>query len=497
MKKHLGIFGCLLLVFAMLLGTAGCKTDKNNPADTKSDSEETEDIDLLADLPQGYFATEEGSSREFKILNNTSNYGLTIMDTESVSTTLDSEIFNRNRYIEEKLGILFDVTELGFADNYTTMYNLTLAGTYNYDICYNEAWEQALLIQVDAYRKTSEYKDYIDLTKPWWYSDVIDNLSVFGNSYLIAGDMQMMYNDSLWCLAVNNDIVEDHTGVTHPYDLVKSGDWTFDALYQICVDTWVEDVNNPKYGVVTWHNFANAMMAAGEVKLIVKDEEKGLVQNTVDTHFVDVYGKLLTQFFTESGDGKLMGVRASDKSENWNNFSEYLKKFQGVFTDGNATFMAGTVGDMRTYLIGSEMDYGIVPMPKYSADQKQYISYVYEGAALCGIPTTIAEDDLQYVCTVLEWLCAYSYQDIRPLYYDNILHGRVAKDPTTVEMLDIVFGVDERGKAYMELDSMMKLGLAAVISTTVSNKDTAINSQVSSRADITNSTLEKTVEKYR
>lgn len=495
MKRIISLLLCLLMLIYAAFCVGGCSASDED-TDTSGEAPLDTGDPLYADLPAGDFRDASGNPYEFNILNVESNYGLSMMDSDNMASAYDSAVYARNRTVESTLGIKITVTDMPFADNYSAISTLASAGDYVYDICYNEAWEQSLLVQSGVYHSVNKYGNYLNFEKPWWYSSVINDLSVFGNSFLVAGDMNMMYNDSLWCVAVNKEIIEKHNA-TSPYTLVDSGNWTYDTMYQLCVDTWEENENNPTYGTVSWTRFANAMIAAADIKLIAKDNTNGLVQNEVSNRFIEVYNKLNTLFFTNNGDGKLMGVRASDKSSNYVNFSDELKSFQKMFTTGRATFMGGTVGDMRTYLPSSGVDYGIVPMPKYETEQEQYISYVYEGAALCGIPTAASDTHINRTCTVLEWLCAYSYKNVKSVYYEIILQARVAQDPTSVEMLDIIFGINEKGRTYIELDSMMKLGLASIIEVKLSDNSTAINSALSAQKIKIDKTLLTTVKAYQ
>ena len=504
MKRISLLLLCLLLATAMLFGVVGCNEKKPNPQETtdgSDDIEETEpstEEDLLADLPKRNYLTESGSPTEIKILNNTSNYGLTIMDTDNMDTQLDSTIFSRNRYIEEELGISFAVTEMSYGEITSLMGTLAQGGAYAYDLVYNESRDQMVVVQKNAYYSVNDYKQYLDLSKPWWYEDAINDITISGNNFLLAGDMQMMFNDSIWCLAYNKEIVNDHmSDDPTPYKLVEKGEWTMEKLYQVVTNTQI-DGDEERYGVVSWINFASAMMAASNIQLVVKDETDGLVANPVDDRFVTIYRNLLEKFFESNGEGEINAIRTSYDSQSYlsGKFPEEVANFQALFTSGKATFMAGTVGDMRTYLPGSEVQYGIIPLPKYEVSQKEYISYVYEGAAYCGIPRAVKAEDLERICTVMEWLGGHSYDSYRPYYYDVVLDGRVSKDPTAAKMLDIIFGATEDGKTYIELANVLKINTSSTIQLRISDANSSIKSAVSSAKELVDDQLYKIVLFY-
>ena len=503
MKRISLLLLCWLLAGATLLGAVGCTTqdpdNKNTEESTttpEDDTVETEE-DLLATLPQGNYLTESGSPTEFKILNNTSNYGLTIMDSDNMDTQINSTIYSRNRYIEEELGIAFNVTEMSYGEITSLMGTLAQGGSYEYDLVYNESRDQMVVVQKNAYYSVNDYKQYLDLEKPWWYADAINDITICGNNFLLASDMQMMFNDSIWCIAYNKDIINDHLGdQPTPYKLVEKGEWTMEKLYQMVMDTQID--GEERYGVGSWINFASAMLAASDIQLVVKDETSGLVATSVDDRFVTIYRNLLEKFFESNGKGQTNAIRTTYDSQSYlnGNFPEEIANFQGLFNAGKATFMAGTVGDMRTYLPSSEIKYGIIPLPKYEESQDEYISYVYEGAAYCGIPAAVKADDLQRVCTIMEWLGGHSYDSYRPVYYDVVLDGRVAKDPDAAKMLDIIFGATEDGKTYIELSNVLKISTSTTIQGCISDANSSIKSRINSTKELVDDQLSKIVIFY-
>lgn len=195
----------------------------------------------------------------------------------------------------------------------------------------------------------------------------------------------------------------------------------------------------------------------------------------LDTRFSDVYGTIMRDFFSDNGNDRENYIRTSYDSESYTSGKFATKDTQWVFEEGRATFLGGTIGDMRLYVAGKAVPYGIVPLPKYDSNQAQYVSYVYEAGALCGVPRNLgSEDRLRRVCTVMEWLCAISYQVVKPEYYNVILQGRIAKDPTASQMLDVVLGLTDLGITRLELDNIFRLGTASVIQRRISDNKNAV-----------------------
>ena len=56
---------------------------------------------------------------------------------------------------------------------------------------------------------------------------------------------------------------------------------------------------------------------------------------------------------------------------------------------------------------------------------------------LC-IPTTITGERLDQMSAVLEAMASMSYKTVRPAYYETTLRTKIAQDPQSAEMFDII-----------------------------------------------------------
>ena len=81
-------------------------------------------------------------------------------------------------------------------------------------------------------------------------------------------------------------------------------------------------------------------------------------------------------------------------------------------------------------------DFGIVPFPKYSEDQKEYGVMVEAGTRTMTVPANIANPDLSGA--VLETLHFLSMRDVMPAYYEVTLKQKVSRDSVSSQMLDII-----------------------------------------------------------
>ena len=53
-------------------------------------------------------------------------------------------------------------------------------------------------------------------------------------------------------------------------------------------------------------------------------------------------------------------------------------------------------------------DFGLIPAPKYDENQEKYYTLIQGTSAMCGVPASVQESDLEFVGLVSESLAALS-----------------------------------------------------------------------------------------
>jgi hypothetical protein len=83
-------------------------------------------------------------------------------------------------------------------------------------------------------------------------------------------------------------------------------------------------------------------------------------------------------------------------------------------------------------------EFGVVPIPKYDESQEEYKTLLHDQFTVVSIPTTVTGDRLDMVSAVLEALGSAGYRVVRPVYYEDTLRTKIAQDPQSAEMMDII-----------------------------------------------------------
>jgi len=89
-------------------------------------------------------------------------------------------------------------------------------------------------------------------------------------------------------------------------------------------------------------------------------------------------------------------------------------------------------------LRGMNTDFGILPIPKYDAQQNTYLQTVspYTGV-VTAVPQSAGNPENSSI--ILEAMAYESKYILQPAYYDVVLSTKIARDDESGAMLDIIF----------------------------------------------------------
>jgi len=85
-----------------------------------------------------------------------------------------------------------------------------------------------------------------------------------------------------------------------------------------------------------------------------------------------------------------------------------------------------------------EIDFGVLPVPKFDEAQDRYYCTVSPYTAnFIAFPATMTEAERNGM--IVEALSCESMYTLTPAYYDKTLNGKAVRDEESSEMLDIIF----------------------------------------------------------
>lgn len=431
--KNMKRVSILVLVALMLGAAAGCKNsqggDKTSDGTGASSGE-----GIYASLPTGNF---DGTS--FTVLVPT--HALSEFEGENSGDTIPNAVYKRNSAVEDKLNVKIET------------YNV--AGTWDDATGFKQTITDAYYTGDDSFQLISGYAAYITslasdgcffnwnelpkvaLDSEWWNQSVVDQMDVNNRLYFVTGDLSLSALQYMFCLFFDKDMMDDRQ-LEYPYEYVNNGNWTYDAFYSYITSVHgdlngdgIYDADNDEFGyVVDNENYISAYLAAFDVPITKKDET-GYPQLTIfeDENFIERFQAAYALIRNDEGSLYAEGTQINVTSSSGTSIK--------MFSEKRALFISSCLGQAER-LRGAEINFGIVPLPKYSERQKEYTTTSWDGYTLFCIPKQISE--LEKVGTVIENLAGYSHQLVYPAFVDVTLKGKIIDtyDDDSREMVDII-----------------------------------------------------------
>lgn len=427
---------CLILCFLFITACAASCSDEPKESD-QTDSDVTAGESDLEDLYSERYAVKEELPDEtydgydFRVyLRIEAGNNTDFIAEKETGDTVNDAVYTRNLVISERfdINIIFNYDESGNTTYTTTAVNAILADEDANDLL---ALHGAFAFNHAKEGYVVDWKTelpYIDLEKPWWDHDFSDNMAIAGRLYAMTGDISYLSIGATFCLVFNKNLFNEYL-IEYPYKDVIAGNWTFEKFASIVKASSIDLSGDSKqtpgedlYGLVSgiWGMPIFVFYSAGD-RVITIDEE-GVPELTLyNERTVDIFNK----FF--------------DLVDNYNvHIDNYSPAYNGdMFRANRAMFSAASMGTLVS-LRDMESDIGIIPSPKYDESVDRYNSLVDAGQNVFAVPITVS--DYERTSVIIEALAAEGYRNIVPVFYEEALQIKYARDDESSEMLDIIRG---------------------------------------------------------
>ncbi len=434
MKKALALIIALLMIIPAIISCAETPPDPIETDDTSAsttaaqviettEAPETLPPELQDTLPDVKFTGEtftalvrKSTSKEFFV-------------EDSTGELVTDAVFERNSKVEERFGITIEmITAPGdwaqMNDFISRVNNSISAQDHEFDMVmtHNAYIQQITLRGLALDMKTLED---IDFNKKWWCQKYVENIAIDGKVYAVMGDIGYTLYEYLECVYFNKNLAAKYN-VPDLYEIVQSGNWTFEKMMEYVVtvggdldnDGLYTDIDlyglsidnqNCRYAATYWETQMSVVSADGRRTLNLPNER---YINCYETLYNAIYNN--TQVFYSG-------------SDTYNDTKMFINDQLLFLTD-----KLGEAAKMRDM----NSEYGILPFPKYDANQVDYVSVTRDAHSGIMIANNIENPEM--VGTVVEALCMYGYTDITPAYYETTLKLRYLNDPTAMSMLDLI-----------------------------------------------------------
>jgi hypothetical protein len=396
---------------------------------------------------------------------------------------VNDAFYIRNAIAEDRLNMkISEYARLG-NDAPAVLKKMIGSGVDDYDVMIVQSWNIGPLAAEGYFVNLNEMPG-LQIEKPWWDQSSIRDYTIKEYLFFMTGDYNLLTDEATWVLYFNKAMTQD-LGLSMPYDLVREGKWTYDAMmgYQkaaaLDLDGDGEWTAADRWGQVTHTQHYTGILIAGGENLITRDRDGLPVYGEVGERFHNVYDKIIEMMQTP---GYTMNIYLNIKGLPSDKHATYN------FLDGDALFCPEILSHTRRFR-QMESDFGILPHPKYDEAQGQYYSYVLGQATVTCIPVT--NGDLPKTSAALDALGMLSAHTIIPAYYEVSYIGKFFRDDESVDMLNVVrasrvFGIAD---AYSWNNVTNTYQDAAI-------KATPVASVFEKNKDKVNAAIQKTLESF-
>jgi len=431
---------CLLLALLTVGSTAmaACSEKQDDDAAVTTDAVSTianeEELDSLEarKLVDDNVETVDFEGKTFDIITETDKVAdthLTAEDVEGKGDVLEDAIYERNSKIAERFNITFEVHHN--SDYEVVTNNITKTVTAQDDaydlISYHVV--RAGGLATGNYLYNWYDIPVVNFDRPWWNKSNQDVLTHADVCKLAIGEFALSAFKTTYCMYFNQELAANYN-YGNLYDVVNNGEWTKDYMYTLTKDTFGDNNGNSKkddgdlYGFAQTNGSAvNTYLWAFDNPIFIKNNE-GELEYVYKTPKVGEIISWLDDFLFDQP-----GVYCTRDSNNAPLFGDMYRNDQVIITTG----IFNTAIAWRDL----EVDFGIIPYPKWDENQEFYQTMSDGNHAALAIPYSV--QDTEFAGTITEVLCAETWKNVQPVYYDVALKVKGARDEESIAILDMIF----------------------------------------------------------
>jgi len=351
---------------------------------------------------------------------------------ELTGEIVSDALYNRNLTIEERLNTKLTYFANTSADFWTdrnlymdTVRSAVMSNDNTIDLIAGLSVLMPMMTQEGLFRNLmGDNVPYLDYEKPWWPAHLIDELAISDRLYFVSGEASLGVIKGMMCYYFNQDMITD-LQLDNPYDLVSEGTWTLDTFNEMAVSAYVDhngDGNtdeNDQFGfVIQNENHATNFVNSSGLKVAQRDDN-GIPQVMLGSEAIINLTERFNGYMKQPG----FATKADQSAA-----------YSTMFQDNLTLFATGEFGNAETYR-ETEFTFGIIPFPKYSAEQSEYVTSARSTFSGFAVPVSA---DLTTCAAVLEALASESYRQVTPAYYESALKTKYSRDDISAQMFDLI-----------------------------------------------------------
>ncbi len=408
MKKHF----FPLLIAALLLsgcGTSDLAEETGPTAETPAVTSETTETSPFDGL--------SFSDADFTILYIGNDAARALIRADEITgDTMNDAIYSRNLQTKDALRVNISYIEGSdaTADCSGKIKTAVMAG--------EDAYQMGIIHRVDGIADLAlngclhNYAalPYVKLDEDWWNRTSMEIMSYRNNMYF---GYSRLYPISTFCYFFDKSIAAEVTDKSL-YDIVRNGDWTIDTMAALCqaaardLDGDGKMTRADRYGIA----MRNATIMSG----FYLSTGIHLSENKGDHVELSLYSEKTVDLVD-----KVYALISDDDVS-------YMRKDADLtIRSGQILFYLDSLDNANGHR-ASDVDFGLLPYPKYDAAQTEYVSFANPN--LQCVPSMA---NAEMAGAVIEYMAENS-GGVTEAFYEKTLKGKVASDSDSAAMVDLM-----------------------------------------------------------
>lgn len=224
----------------------------------------------------------------------------------------------------------------------------------------------------------------------------------------------------------NKELLENYN-LTNPQELVQKNEWTYAKFFEMCEGVY-SDLNGnqikddaDQFGYMSSGIHNDPWFYGAGCVFVEKNEDGDLIPSPTfsSEKVVDIIRLVNSQFWDTNDCLYTSSV-----------------KHQRAFAQKQLLFCTDRARISITIFSDTDVQYGIVPCPKYDSAQESYVTVVGNPFTLYGLPTDCRNPEM--MAAVLECFASEGYRQVTPALFEITLKIKYSDDEVSSQMYDLI-----------------------------------------------------------
>lgn len=344
---------------------------------------------------------------------------------------IDNALYNRNMAVEERLGVTLFFNEIkgnssAFQEYCQTVMNSVNANAQAYDAlaCYLRS---AGVLTLNHMLIDLLEVEHINFEQPWWSDSLVELNTINDKLYFMSGDIATSLLYQMMFMIYNNDL-GTNLGLTNPQQLAIDGKWTQEKMFELATGVYADlDSNGVKteedqYGLFSYtHPNLDIFYMGADLHYVEPNDEGTLVlsDDVLSEKSLGILDKLVTLYYT-SNDGYFTKSISSN----------------AVLSAGRSLMYNITGQLLQQVFRNGDMEYSILPAPKYDEKQENYMTTMAFTHSMYCIPLDARNTTMSGA--VLECMASEGYRKVTPALFETAFKYQYSNSQYDADIFEMI-----------------------------------------------------------